>query len=268
MATPNDIQPGLIDPLTMMALQGIQSTLDDNRNQIEQLEQDNNLDFPAKITAATYDSTLGVWVCSWTEQTYDPSGLRVDLPSGRFGTATSSPAIPTGNGEMPPVAFPVEVRLTMRSFSATLGPLYEFPWSCSCVQIGGSGSGGSSTVIGITTTCCPSNSIPSTFYGHLHNSDSPCGDCASGVSMTFTWNGTNWTSGNVTLGTSVVSFTVSCNVSLWSLTYTNVVGGTCNVAGASPFGVGFVTCDPFYLEFTHLRVSGCVAGSLALVCVG
>jgi hypothetical protein len=73
--------------------------------------------FPAKITAVT----TGKY--SWTEQFYDSTGAYVNMPNGRTGTSTTSPAYER-NGAVA-TTFPFYVQL-MRRVSVDGFPVYEF----------------------------------------------------------------------------------------------------------------------------------------------
>lgn len=75
--------------------------------------------FPAKLTA--YDSATGYY--SWTEQFYDTSGVRIDKPDARTGTASYMPAKLLNGGVI--TTFPFQVWLMRTIVSDTLGPIYE-----------------------------------------------------------------------------------------------------------------------------------------------
>lgn len=116
----------------------------------------------AKITA--YDSTTGAY--SWTEQTFDASGNRIDKPNGLSGTPSYMPAYSFGDSTTVHSLLPVEVQLRRTVLTATKGPAYEFPLYCGCTSF--SGSGGRQSGASVITACCPSNTIPTTLYAHVN----------------------------------------------------------------------------------------------------
>jgi hypothetical protein len=116
----------------------------------------------------SYDSATSRY--SWTEQTFDATGGRIDKPGGRTGSTTYSPAYAFGDGSVV-TDFPHPTTLTRRVVTATLGPVYEFPLYCACTAGGGSGGGF------VITPCCP-NPIPRTLYATV--AGTPC-TCVDGV---------------------------------------------------------------------------------------
>jgi hypothetical protein len=142
------IQPGL---LTVQAAAALNETL----RRVEELDRKLTPKvnepiyyemFPAKITAVT----TGKY--SWTEQFYDSTGAYVNMPNGRTGTATASPAYER-NGSTA-TTFPFYVQLQKR-VSVDGFPTYEFDAG------NGSGAGGSTIPYG-TQTDSSTYSISST----------------------------------------------------------------------------------------------------------
>jgi hypothetical protein len=136
MAAPERILPGFLTPHGAAALQAGLEQAEETRRDLERDPRDWDDEFPAKITA--WDETEGR--ASWTRQTYDSDGRRIDDPLGVTGSPSYMPAYPVGNGLMPPPSFPVEVWMRRRVVNATLGPVYEFDWQCACDEDFGSGS--------------------------------------------------------------------------------------------------------------------------------
>ena len=117
----------------------------------------------------------------------------------------------------------------------------------------GSGSGGGTA--NIVTSCCPGG-LPRTLYAHIANGTG-CA-CLDGVTVTLTWNGSLWTSGDVTVcgGTTVFYFTCGGGDCTGFLFYAT---GYCQITVAGPHTCNCATPS---FEFTN-SVSVCCTGGIA-----
>jgi hypothetical protein len=239
------IHPGLLTPSAAAHLQAAGAQAELTRRDLEKLFQSAPDEFPARLNA--YQSATGR--CSWTRQTYNAAGNRVDHPNGQAGTFTFAPAYPVGGGVMPPVAFPVNVYLRRRILTATLGPVYEFDWVCGCEQTG-SGSGGG----GPTTDCCP-NAIPTTLTITYTRTGGSSGCLLDGDTATLTYtgvgfNGPQWVGFTTFHGTASRRTTLTClnSSAAWDLQIAGSLGGTLTPTG---------TCDPLSLTLTGFQHGDC-----------
>jgi hypothetical protein len=212
--------------------------------------------FPARVDS--YDS--GTQRYSWTEQTFDATGSRIDKPGGRTGSTTYSPAYAFGDGSVV-TDFPHPTTLTRRLVAGSLGPVYEFPLYCACV---GGGSGGS-----VLVPCCD-NTLPRT----LTLTISAAGTCLDGKTVTLAYiSGTSNWGGSLTFDCSghtvALVFFLHCETGGGILTPTfHLVYGNSGECGIAPFGFfqgtciarpfgldifNYYTCNPFAATWTQER---------------
>lgn len=236
------ISPGFLTPSAAKAIDEAIASASRAEHELQRQLEPLADEFPAKITA--YDGATGR--CSWTMRSYNANGLRTDHPNGRTGTTTRNPAYPTGNGEMPPEAFPVDVWLRKRGFVHSLGgPVYEFDWHCACTpEQSGSGSGGGS----IETNCCP-NRIAESLYATIVVNSGACD--LDGLSLPLTYVGNSTWRSDIFTGCGFECYLeVACESFNWRIEFM----GTCGD------GVGSTTptasCDPFMLQLDGIEICG------------
>lgn len=110
----------------------------------------------------------------------------------------------------------------------------------------GSGSGstsGTSSSSGITNACCGSTAVPNTLTWVFSGASVGC-TCLNGVTVTITWDGTNWT-GSATICGATRTVSLACTGGVWTVTFADCVMGS---------NVPVVVCSPFQLNFTGLAI--------------
>lgn len=204
------IRPGELSPLAAKELTQALADFAQLQTDVKRIVLPSEKQFPAKWTAATFNSTINNWVCTWIEQYWSNSnGQRINKPGGRFGDTTISPAFPAGNGLLPPPTFPVQVM--MREAALAVNPVsglpwgmtYYFDWNCACAG-SGSGTGSGGTPGSVVTACC-ANALPGTLHATFTVTSGTCAEVAGQVmalpylgnfSGTDVWSGSAVYSGN------------------------------------------------------------------------
>ena len=222
---------------------------------------------PAKLTA--WDA--GTQRATWVERDWDANGLRKDKLRGLFGNATTSPAVPVGNGLMPPDSFPVDVILRRRCAVKGLGVVYEFDWVCACAGAGSGGTG--SGADGILTACC-GGALPRPLHGTFAVTAGTCTGYG-GASVVLTWTdgiGPTGSSpptstaggwrGTVSLNGHDTTWSVFCVAGGFEVEATSAGGCTWTLTGST----ALFSCAPLHVLFTkNYDESGsggcCSAGS-------
>ena len=206
-------------------------------------------EFPARLTS--WDS--GTQRAAWTEEAFDASGQRYVKPEGRTGTTAWMPAVPVGNGLMPPDAFPVQVWLRRRDVTDTLGPVYEFDWVCACAG-SGSGTGSGSGNGDILTSCC-AGALPHTLTATFTQTAGAA--CAlDGQTATLTYFTSSTWRGSVTAAGHTWTTDFTCQAAgNWSLNMTASGGVTaCDMVDT---GGTTVSCSPLQVTFSASTAAGC-----------
>lgn len=248
---------GLLTARDAAALDGAVELAERTHRTLMRLELAFRDEFPARLTA--WDAATQR--ASWTEESWDRNGQRYIRPAGRTGTPTFMPAVPVGNGLMPPDAFPVQVWLRRRDVATEaatgtyIGPVYEFDWVCACAGSGsgsGSGSGG-----GQLTGCCP-GAIPPTLTATF---DVTSGSYAGmdGQSMTLTYSGGQWV-GSATFTGILWTVRLSCDGTTWK---SHIFSDDNNcIPEASPIeDVTRLSCSPLHLlSATYIIPPSCPTG--------
>jgi hypothetical protein len=245
------VTPGFVTRPEARALTAAVAQTDRTRRDIERLPTDWPDELPAKITAWAAATQRA----SWSERAYDETGARFDKDRGLSGSDTYAPAVPVGNGLMPPDAFPVDVWLRLRGFGKVggvdIGPVYEFDWVCACGAAGGSGSGSGGAGAGVLTNCCP-GAIPRTLTASL---GSDCPDLNGlAVGLTFGLDVANTWTGFITIAGAAWRFDLSCSGSQWQVSFAkDSIACFTGQTNAS-----IISCSPLHLTVsTGLSGSGC-----------
>lgn len=156
------IRPGILTHATAREATEYLRQGEQNRQAVERRKK-SVIDRPyVKLT--DYDSATQAY--SWTEQTFDANGLRIDDQDGRTGTPEWMPAYAYGDGSIIP-NFPLETRLRQTIQMSAKGPVYEFPAYCGCALPGS----GTFSGAGVYVPCCPDVNIPTVLYAHVVGCD-------------------------------------------------------------------------------------------------
>ncbi len=241
------VTPGFLNQQDAAAINAAIVDTATTKTTLQRLAIDAPIEIFAKLTAWDASTQRATWV----QQQIDSDGQRIDLSPGLFGDQNYNPAVPVGNGILPPPIFPIQTVLRRRGRGVVagidIGDVWEFPWACACAG-SGSGSGGSGGS-GILVPCCPS-ALPQTLTVTLMAN----GACATGSSGTLTFNGVDSWTGLVTDAVKTWAYTFKCQASVW----TGTASADAGICTGSLVNDGTGSCVPFMQTFNFFAApSGC-----------